>query len=57
MVKGRKADSVTTEYYTSPETFESEPEDVQWWIEVGQYVFHAGCGDYYMNREGGVETS
>jgi hypothetical protein len=45
------------EYYTSPETFELEPEDVQWWTEVGQYVFHAGCGDYYMNREGGVETS
>jgi hypothetical protein len=45
------------EYYTSPETFESEPEDVQWWIEAGQYVFHAGCGDYYMSPEGRVETS
>jgi hypothetical protein len=45
------------EYYTSTETFESEPEDVQWWIDVGQWVFHAGCGDFYMNREGGVETS
>lgn len=45
------------EFYTNQEKFEMEPEDVHWWIESGQYVFHSGCGDYYMNSEGGVETS
>jgi hypothetical protein len=45
------------EFYTAPEWFEMEPEDVQSWMESGQYVFYSGCGDYYMNSEGGVETS
>jgi hypothetical protein len=45
------------EFYTDPERFELEPGDVDSWKESDQYVFHAGCGDYYMNSEGGVETS
>jgi len=45
------------EFYTAPEAFELEPGDVQAWIATDQYVFHAGCGDYYMNSAGGVETS
>lgn len=45
------------EFYTAPEQFEMEPEDVQSWMGSGLYVFHSGCGDYYMNSDGGVETS
>jgi hypothetical protein len=45
------------EFYTDPERFELEPDDVETWKSTDQYVFHAGCSDYYMNSEGGVETS
>ncbi len=45
------------EFYTAPEAFEGEPSDVQAWINTDQYVFHAGCGDYFMNNAGGVEAS
>jgi hypothetical protein len=48
---------ILAEFYTDPERFEMEPEDVQSWMESGQYVFHAGCGDYYVNSKGEVETS
>jgi hypothetical protein len=45
------------EFYTAPEAFVLESSDVQAWVDTDQYVFHAGCGDYYMNRVGEVETS
>jgi hypothetical protein len=45
------------EFFTDPERFELDPDDVEAWKATDQYVFHAGCGDYYMNSEGGVETS
>jgi hypothetical protein len=45
------------EFYTDPERFELNPEDVDLWKASDQYVFHAGCGDYYMNSKGEVESS
>jgi hypothetical protein len=45
------------EFYTAPGSFELEPSDVQAWINTDQYVFHAGCGDYFISRAGEVETS
>lgn len=45
------------EFYTQPEAFEGEPSDVQAWIDADEYVFHAGCGDYFMNSAGEVEAS
>lgn len=48
---------ILAEFFTAPERFDMEASDVQAWIDTDQYVFHAGCGDFYMNCEGEVETS
>ena len=48
---------ILAEFYVDPQRFGMRPQDVEAWKASDQYVFHAGCSDYYLNGEGGVETS
>jgi hypothetical protein len=52
---------ILAEYFTDPEAFlahgDVRPEDAQGWRREDQFVFHCGCGDYWLNGRGDVETS
>jgi hypothetical protein len=41
----------------SEEERQEYPELIREWLQDGQYVFYSGAGDYYMSRDGEVETS
>jgi hypothetical protein len=52
---------ILAECFTDPEAFlargDVRPEDAKTWKNSDQFVFHCGCGDYWLNRRGEVETS
>ncbi len=52
---------ILSEYFTDRQAFlahgDVRPEDAETWKRSGQLVFHCGCGDYWLNSRGYVETS
>jgi hypothetical protein len=50
-------DSELALFYTDPEEFVMDEEDIDWWIQVGQFVFHCGWSEYVLGSEGQVEIS
>jgi hypothetical protein len=45
------------DYFLNPDEFSQEPNDVDLWLLNGMFVFNNGWSDYYVSREGRVETS
>src|SRR5262245_31899616 len=50
-------DSELALFYRNPEEFVMEEKDIDWWIRVGQFVFHCGWSEYVLGAEGQVEIS
>jgi len=52
---------ILAEYFTDRAAFlahgDVRAEDAESWKGSGQFVFHCGCGDYWLNSRGDVETS
>jgi hypothetical protein len=44
-------------FYTNPDEFVMEEKDIEWWIRVGQFVFHCGWTEYVLGAEGQVKIS
>lgn len=52
---------ILAEYFTNRAAFlahkDVRAEDAEGWKTTGQFVFHCGCGDYYMDQRGEAVTS
>lgn len=45
------------DFFLAPDDFCQDPNDVESWLQHGMFVFNSGWSDYYVSRDGRVETS
>jgi hypothetical protein len=36
--------------YTNPAEFVMQEKDIEWWLGVGQFVFHCGWSEYVVEN-------
>jgi hypothetical protein len=50
-------DSELALYFTNPDECVMEKKDIDWWLAIGQFVFHCGWSEYVLGSQGQVEIS